>query len=371
MATLFPQTLGPQSPPQVPTFVDPYAAQIEAARARMNAPLPQMYTPEQIAERRAQNDREYQLGLLGSLSSDEGLKNVGGQVFKQALAARQPKISERGVADPITGQFSYDPDFLRQRDEAALSGLEQRSAQERARFDAARLAAQEKAEAAAKHADLMRGLAGTRQSAAADAREARKANTDFKLEDSMNDDFRKETSKPQLVMSAHEGLKATAQRTDPASDIAFIYQYMKILDPTSVVREGEFATAQNAAGIPDRIRNAYNQTMKGTRLNAQQRTEMLGAAGRLSAAADHEIRQTAARYQEKARRRNLNLDSVTPGYAPDSLPASGAPAEVDVGALLGAPPAPAARNPMGAPRQALPKSNPQPSGANRVVNASF
>jgi len=34
---------------------------------------------------------------------------------------------------------------------------------------------------------------------------------------------------------------------------------MKILDPGSVVREGEFATAQNSAGIPERIRAKYNR----------------------------------------------------------------------------------------------------------------
>ena len=38
-----------------------------------------------------------------------------------------------------------------------------------------------------------------------------------------------------------------------ASDIALLYGYMKVLDPGSTVREGEFATASNAGGIPDKI----------------------------------------------------------------------------------------------------------------------
>jgi hypothetical protein len=51
----------------------------------------------------------------------------------------------------------------------------------------------------------------------------------------------------------------------PAS-ISIVYKFMKSLDPTSVVREGEFATATNAGGVPDAIMNGYNKLLKGERL---------------------------------------------------------------------------------------------------------
>lgn len=57
-------------------------------------------------------------------------------------------------------------------------------------------------------------------------------------------------------------------------DIAMVYAVMKSYDPTSVVRETEFATAQNASGVPDKIRNAYNKALNGQRLNPKQRAEM-------------------------------------------------------------------------------------------------
>lgn len=50
------------------------------------------------------------------------------------------------------------------------------------------------------------------------------------------------------------------------SSIALVFKFMKALDPNSVVREGEFATAQNSAGIPESISNIYNKLMKGERL---------------------------------------------------------------------------------------------------------
>lgn len=48
-----------------------------------------------------------------------------------------------------------------------------------------------------------------------------------------------------------------------ATDIALVFGYMKVLDPNSVVREGEFATAANAGGISERIRATYNRLVSG------------------------------------------------------------------------------------------------------------
>lgn len=63
-----------------------------------------------------------------------------------------------------------------------------------------------------------------------------------------------------------------------ANDLAMIFGYMKILDPGSVVREGEFANAQNTAGVPGRIRAAYNNILRGERLTPEQRQEFLQSA---------------------------------------------------------------------------------------------
>lgn len=54
-------------------------------------------------------------------------------------------------------------------------------------------------------------------------------------------------------------------------DMALIFNFMKMLDPGSTVREGEFANAQNTAGIPDRILNLRNQLLNGQRLTPSQR----------------------------------------------------------------------------------------------------
>mgnify|MGYP000265309940 CR=1 FL=1 len=62
---------------------------------------------------------------------------------------------------------------------------------------------------------------------------------------------------------------------DPGlNDIGLITSYMKALDPGSVVREGEFATASNAGGVPTRIRTLYNGIKDGGKLTPEQRQEM-------------------------------------------------------------------------------------------------
>ena len=54
-------------------------------------------------------------------------------------------------------------------------------------------------------------------------------------------------------------------KSGPAA-ISIVYKFMKSLDPTSVVREGEFAIAENAAGVPETIANVYNKLLSGERL---------------------------------------------------------------------------------------------------------
>jgi hypothetical protein len=117
--------------------------------------------------------------------------------------------------------------------------------------------------------------------------------------------FRKEYSDQtkgyQEVKSAYGRIKASDQTA--AGDLSLIFNYMKMLDPGSVVRETEFANAQNAAGVPDRIRNQYNQALNGQRLNPAQRKEFTNQAERL---------YTQARTQENTVRKGI--ERIASGY---------------------------------------------------------
>jgi len=90
--------------------------------------------------------------------------------------------------------------------------------------------------------------------------------------------FSQETKDDSDVAGSWRTLHSNAALGTPAGDIAVIYAYMKLQDPTSVVREGEFATAQNAGGIHETIRARLNQAIGAGRLTPQLRSEILGSA---------------------------------------------------------------------------------------------
>lgn len=68
---------------------------------------------------------------------------------------------------------------------------------------------------------------------------------------------------------------SAAQDPSPAGDMALIFNYLKVLDPGSTVREGEFAAAQESGGWDDRIESARQQILSGRRLSDEQREDFL------------------------------------------------------------------------------------------------
>jgi hypothetical protein len=115
-----------------------------------------------------------------------------------------------------------------------------------------------------------------------------------------------------LATSVPHGHPGRAQ-----ADMAMVFTFMKTLDPTSTVREGEYASAKNAAGVPERIRNQYNATLTGEFLSPQQRQGMVKSA--------HDVYLARAQsYNEKAQQyhgffRELGVADPRP-YAPLATP---------------------------------------------------
>lgn len=75
------------------------------------------------------------------------------------------------------------------------------------------------------------------------------------------------------TQDAFDRVKFAAENATAAGDVALIFGFMKMLDPGSTVREGEFATAQTAANVPEQVLGLYNRAVSGQRLTASQRTD--------------------------------------------------------------------------------------------------
>jgi len=63
------------------------------------------------------------------------------------------------------------------------------------------------------------------------------------------------------LRDAYLKIQDAARDPSPAGDLSLIFAYMKMLDPGSTVREGEFANAENSGSIPQRIWSLYNKTL--------------------------------------------------------------------------------------------------------------
>ena len=80
------------------------------------------------------------------------------------------------------------------------------------------------------------------------------------------------------MQTAYSKISTVAKNPSAAGDISLVYNYMKMLDPGSTVREGEYATAKNAAGVPDQIRNTFNKLRSGEFLSPEQRKDFSNQA---------------------------------------------------------------------------------------------
>ena len=104
--------------------------------------------------------------------------------------------------------------------------------------------------------------------------------------------------------------KVESAPTTAAGDMSRIFGYMKILDPGSTVREGEYASAENARGVPDSVRAQYNRVMSGQRLTDKQRQEFVQAAGDLVNSQKQQFGEIAKYYTDISGRNRINPENV-------------------------------------------------------------
>jgi len=133
----------------------------------------------------------------------------------------------------------------------------------------------------------------------------------FSQEQQLRTQYLGQTKDFRDVRDAYGRIQSSAKDPSAAGDLALIFNYMKMLDPGSTVREGEFANAQNAGGIPERIWSSYNKAMSGERLAPPQRTDFINRAKSLYGKAEFQKKKTQAEYRKMA--------SSYPGLNPDRI----------------------------------------------------
>jgi hypothetical protein len=123
-------------------------------------------------------------------------------------------------------------------------------------------------------------------------------------------EFTAQTAPYRGVADAFVKIKNAAMNPSAANDLALIFSYMRALDPASTVREGEFATAQNAAGVDVQVRNLYNKVVSGERLSQPQRQDFLQSSYGLVESQMPNVQQLVDRYTGIATRSGLNPEDI-------------------------------------------------------------
>lgn len=112
----------------------------------------------------------------------------------------------------------------------------------------------------------------------------------------------------------YRGMSEAAGRNSKAADLNMVYGLGKIMDPTSVVREGEMVMVKNTASLPDWLQGAISQLNGGAALTPDTRDAIMKEAfGRVSGY-QQEFENAVGQYRGIAERRKINPLDVIPDF---------------------------------------------------------
>lgn len=155
---------------------------------------------------------------------------------------------------------------------------------------------------------------------------------DFTQESKLRGEYMTESKPFTDLRVNYQKILASSKDNNGASDIAMVYSFMKMLDPTSVVREGEFATAENAGGVPTQILTMYNRAVSGERLAPEIRQQFLQQASRQYEQQLQTHQQIMKKYGDLAAKLGLDPANVAPDitYGVTVAPNDGGPTVDDL-----------------------------------------
>ena len=215
-------------------------------------------TPAYLDNIRRENELARRRGVMDSPQIQGLLSNVNNPTLGALL---QEQVASGDVSGALTGLFNYE------REEEAKQAM----------ITAARLSGLDPATLAA--------LEGMDSASIAEFMESERTRMTqdqerrFNQGSAIRDDFMAETEGFRERQDKYQQIRNFSENPSAAGDIAMVFAYMKLLDPNSVVREGEYATAAEAGSIIDRAtRGTYNRLVAGERLTPSQRADFANAA---------------------------------------------------------------------------------------------
>jgi hypothetical protein len=134
----------------------------------------------------------------------------------------------------------------------------------------------------------------------------------FEQEEKLRKEFQARTKVYGELGTTFSNINASAKAKTGPGDIALITGFMKMLDPGSVVRETEFATARDTAGLYERLLNTSQKLQSGQlfTLDSKQRQEYVDLAQQYLKAAQKKADQDRKDLSAVVTNYKLNPDNV-------------------------------------------------------------
>jgi len=146
----------------------------------------------------------------------------------------------------------------------------------------------------------------------------------FEQEEKLRKEYIARTKVYSELGTTYQNMKSSADAKTGPGDIALITGFMKMLDPGSVVRETEFATARDTSGLYERLRNQFTQLESGKlfALDSKQRQEYVTLAKQYLDSAQKKAGEDKKALGVVVKNYSLNPDNV---FGPETAapPAAG------------------------------------------------
>jgi hypothetical protein len=135
----------------------------------------------------------------------------------------------------------------------------------------------------------------------------------FKNEAALRGEFRSNpvVKNADEMAGAFRLIETAYKNPSPANDLAMATKYMKVLDPTSVVRESELALAMGSVGLLDKVYNYAQMVSSGQKLTPTQRKDFYDSAKAINEEFQKGKSGVSSQYKGIAQQYKLSPENVT------------------------------------------------------------
>ncbi|MGB1566390.1 MAG: hypothetical protein ACPHA6_12205 [Paracoccaceae bacterium] len=248
------------------------------------------------------------LGMMGGAPSNTGLINAGRAMDRDAQERAQQQRFAQLMRDPnVAGSLPKNiqailPFMTRQAAGNIIAQYQARTA----RDEREAAAAAENRRRYEQDYNLQREKFDFQKSQQNTYKDLNQLNSS---EASLRKEFTKDTQDFEKIQQFKKQI--TNAPNTGAGALSAVFGFMKLLDPNSVVRPSEQASAENAGGVPVRLRSIWNRALRGG-MGEELMAEFRAEAERIYGDRLKRYNRRYERYDSIAKRRGMDPRNVLP-----------------------------------------------------------